>query len=357
MRILFVVAHYYPYIGGVEYVVKSIAERLTKMGHETIVLAGEPSNNQVKEEYINDVKVIRWPTQAVKDAYHIPRFRSKLKSILKQLSKDIDVIHIHSIHSILSIWTLREITKLNNVKKVLTPYYHGTGHTIIRRGLWKLWRPYVKNLIKKHVNIIHVVSKLEARLVERDFGIKPIVIENGVEEWIKKLHWNPQNYVMYSGRIEKYKNIHRLANILRIINSKLDIDFELRIFGDGSFKKSLNNYLNKLKIRYMLTSPQPFKVYIKYLSEASLFGLLSQKESYPQSINEANAIGVPVIIAKPWGNNFSERKRTLIVDVNKKDEELVKEVIKFIEKSKVQSGSEVPSWNQVINLYIKYLYN
>jgi hypothetical protein len=30
MRLLFVVAHYYPCIGGVEYVVKSVAEGLVK---------------------------------------------------------------------------------------------------------------------------------------------------------------------------------------------------------------------------------------------------------------------------------------------------------------------------------------
>ena len=107
----------------------------------------------------------------------------------------------------------------------------------------------------------------------------------------------------------------------------------------------------------MLNPPQSFKVYIKYLSEALIYGLLSQKESYPQSVNEANAIGVPVIIAKPWGNNFSGRKRTLIVDINKKDEELAKETIKFIKRSKVQPRSEVPGWNQVVNLYMKYLYN
>jgi glycosyltransferase involved in cell wall biosynthesis len=41
MRILLIAPSYYPHIGGVEYVVKSVAERLARAGHE--VVAGEPS--------------------------------------------------------------------------------------------------------------------------------------------------------------------------------------------------------------------------------------------------------------------------------------------------------------------------
>ena len=33
MRVLFIAPYYYPHIGGVEYVVKSVAERPTKAGH------------------------------------------------------------------------------------------------------------------------------------------------------------------------------------------------------------------------------------------------------------------------------------------------------------------------------------
>jgi glycosyltransferase involved in cell wall biosynthesis len=40
MRIVYVAPSYYPWIGGVEYVVKSVAERLAKMGHEVMVVAG-----------------------------------------------------------------------------------------------------------------------------------------------------------------------------------------------------------------------------------------------------------------------------------------------------------------------------
>jgi glycogen synthase len=37
MRIVYVAQSYHPRIGGVEYVVKSVAKRMAKMGHEVTV--------------------------------------------------------------------------------------------------------------------------------------------------------------------------------------------------------------------------------------------------------------------------------------------------------------------------------
>jgi len=80
MRILYVVPGYYPRIGGVEYVVKSVSERLVKMGHEVTVLAGEPGIDGPREEEVNGVRLVRWPTWSPSGAYHFPRKRSNLWS-------------------------------------------------------------------------------------------------------------------------------------------------------------------------------------------------------------------------------------------------------------------------------------
>lgn len=87
MRILQVSPSYYPHIGGVEYVVKSFPERLVNMGHEVTVLAGEPDLDRPQEEELNGVRVVRWPVWSPGDAYHIPRKRSELKKLLKELAK------------------------------------------------------------------------------------------------------------------------------------------------------------------------------------------------------------------------------------------------------------------------------
>jgi hypothetical protein len=98
----------------------------------------------------------------------------------------------------------------------------------------------------------------------------------------------------------------------------------------------LMRYLKRLKIKYEFKPPQPYNEYITHLSRASLFGLLSQKEAYGLTVNEANAIGVPVVVVEPWGLNFSGRSRTLITRLSKSDEELAKEVAVFLDESKKQ---------------------
>jgi len=353
MRILYISPLYYPHIGGLEYVVKSVAERLAKIGHKVMVLAGEPSIATPMEEAVNGVKVIRWPTWTPGKAYHFPKKRPKLEKILRELSKDVDVVHIHSVHSIISMFSLRVLK--NRVDRiVVTPYYHGTGHTTIRRFLWLFWRKYVKNLLKGC--IVHAVSRLEANLIKRDSGIQAIPIENGVEEWIRELKWEPEDYMLYSGRIEKYKNIDLLAKIVKLLNDRYGLSLELKVFGRGTYRNELVDQLKRLGIPYEIDDFKPFEEYIETLRHATLFSLLSGNESYPQSVNEANAIGVPVVVAKPWGLNFEGRKRTLIVDAKEYIDILTEKIYIFLKYVHYEEKSLAPTWNEVVLEYMKKLY-
>ncbi len=354
MRILFVTSRYYPHVGGVEYVVKSVAERLVRRGYNVSVLCGESGLDTSKEEWVNGVRVVRWPVLAPGGAYHIPRMRSRLKKMLLDSAKDYDVIHFHSVHGVLAMYSLR-VLRNSRVRKVLTPYYHGTGHTLLRRVLWRGWRTYIRGLLR-FADVVHTVSRLEAQLVKRDFKVDAIPIENGVDEWILNIQWSPSGYVMYSGRIEKYKNIHRLANIVKILNEDYGLDLKLRVYGSGPYIKSLSRRLEKIGIEYSVNPPQPFEKYIESLSKASLFGLLSEKESYPQSVNEANAIGVPTVVVEPWGVNFSDRSRTLITRLDESDAYLAQKIATFLDEVKNQPKSSVPSWGKIAEAYVKRLY-
>ncbi|MEM2465225.1 MAG: glycosyltransferase, partial [Candidatus Bathyarchaeia archaeon] len=129
------------------------------------------------------------------------------------------------------------------------------------------------------------------------------------------------------------------------------------IFGEGSFKHKLKQYLDKLGIKYELKPPQPYKEYINYLSRANLFGLLSEKEAFGQAVNEANAIGVPVVVAKPWGVNFSGRCKTLVVNLEKDDYVIAGEIRDLMKRCTKESRSKVPVWSEVVEAYVKYLYS
>jgi len=353
LKILYISPGYYPRIGGVEYVVKSVAERLVRMGYEAMVLAGEPDIDKPREEEVNRVKVIRWPMWSPGGAYHFPRRRGDLEGMLKGLTRDADVVHIHSVHSIISMYSL-SVVKGEDVRVVVTPYYHGTGHTFIRRALWALWRGYVRGLLRGCV--VHTVSKLEARLVERDFGVRAIPIENGVEEWVRDLRWDPQGYVLYSGRIERYKNVDLLARVVKVLNERYGLGLELKVFGRGPYAERLGRLLRELRVPHELGNFKPYEEYVTTLSHATLFGLLSERESYPQSVNEANAIGVPVVLAKPWGLNFEGRRRILIVDLDLGPETLAERVYELLRRVPEEERSSVPTWGEVALEYLRRLY-
>jgi glycosyltransferase involved in cell wall biosynthesis len=170
------------------------------------------------------------------------------------------------------------------------------------------------------------------------------------------LRWDPQGYVLYSGRIERYKNIDSLAKIVKILNNAYGLNLELKVFGRGPYTEELRKLLKELGIPYEVGNFKPFKEYIEILSHATLFGLLSEKESYPQSVNEANAIGVPVVIAKPWGLNFEGRKRTLIVDLGQGVEAIARAVYEFLNRVPQEEKSLIPSWSEVALEYLKKLY-
>jgi 1,2-diacylglycerol 3-alpha-glucosyltransferase len=164
MKILFITPSYYSNVGGVEYVVKSTAERLAALRHDVVVLTGAPDAHITQEE-INGVQVIRWPTWAPSGAYHIPKKRDQLRNLLRKLLNDADVVHIHSAHAVLTVWAAAAARRINpDVRIVFTPHCHGTGHSALRRLLWIPWRRYVAHAVEAVFNRPRTLAKAVKKL-------------------------------------------------------------------------------------------------------------------------------------------------------------------------------------------------
>jgi len=339
-------------------VVRSIAERIAKIGHRVCVLTGEPGKKDPSEEDLNGVHVIRWPTRAPNDAYHVPVKWQKLEMVLQELASEVDVIHIHNVHAVLPVWAL---SKLHRVKarKVLTMHYHRTGHSILRKPLWSIWRPYLRRLLR-YVDVVHAVSQYEASLIRKDFGVAPIVVEHGVEEEILTQEWGPENYVLYAGRLEKYKNVHKLIRVIKAVQDS-GVDVQLKIVGEGRYKRKLEALASKLRIEAEFLPFQPRKEYVELLSRARAVSNLSSHEAYSLFIHEATAMGVPAIVAEPWGRHFANRRNILLVKANKSCGKLSELIASFLINQNGNSppscNNRVPTWNKVREIYFKLLYS
>jgi glycosyltransferase involved in cell wall biosynthesis len=311
MRVMLVASHYYPYIGGVEYVVKSVAERLAQRGNNVAVLCGDSEIASPREDWINDVHVFRWPIWSPKDAYHIPRSRSKLGKFLLDLIKEADVIHVHSVHSVLSVYAgLLAAKSISNARLVVTPHYHGSGHTVLRKLAWILWRKSVLRLLRS-ASVIHAVSNREKSLIVTHYPEvreKVVVIPNGVEEDVTSYKWQGDrgNYMVYAGRVEKYKRLELAMEIAKEMNLKL------LIIGEGSYRKKLEKYAEKqYRDAVEFLEPQPRDKYLKLLSKARYAINPSRHEAYSIFIAEALAIGVPSVVSKEIAENLNAETRFL----------------------------------------------
>ena len=338
MKIVQVCPRYYPYIGGVEYIVKSIAERLAKLGHEVTVLAGEPNANKPREEFINGVKVIRWPTWSPGEAYHFPRKRSKLGRLLRKLAKNIDVVHIHSIHAVFTIFSGLAIgNDVYDARIVVTPHYHGSGHTTLRRLLWVYWKHKVSALLSG-ADVVHAVSKRETSLLNLHYPQirgKIVIVPNGVEEDVLNYRWQGQNsnYAIYAGRIERYKRLELAMDAAK------KLGLRLLIVGQGPHRNKLEKYVEK-KYRGVVEflEPQPRDKYLELLSKARYAINPSTHEAYSILTAEALAIGVPAIVSKEIAENLEAESKPF-------NEELV-----------LAGKAPIRTWNEIMYTWLNELY-
>jgi len=310
MRILLLTPSYYPNIGGVEYVVKSIAERLAALGHETTVVTGDPKADKPREEEINGVRVIRWPTWAPSGAYHIPKKRDQLRNLLRKLLNDADAVHVHSAHAVLTVWAAAAARRINpDVRIIFTPHYHGTGHSALRRLLWIPWRRYVAHAVEA-ADAIHAVSPREARLFESHYphaSGKTVVIPNGVEEDVFSHGWRgaDSDYMMYAGRIEKYKRLEAAVELAR------KLGLRLLVVGRGPHREKLRRYARRRGVSLELLDPQPRPDYLRLLAGARYAVNPSRHEAYSIFAAEALAMGVPAVITPEVAENLAAEQKPI----------------------------------------------
>lgn len=306
MRILYVAPKYYPHIGGVEYVVKSLATRFAKMGHQVTVLCGEPGTISPKEEELNNVWVIRWPTFAPNNAYHVPRRKAEFEKLSEELAKTHDIAHIHSAHAVLPVQVGLKLKQYNpGLRLVFTPHYHGAGHTLARRLLWSIFWWNKINKLTRIADTIHSVSPYEAQLLQKHYPHikhKIVVIPNGVDEDVLNHKWRGVNsdYMIYAGRIEKYKRLELAVDVARLLGLKLVV------LGEGPYEKGFKKYVEKHypeKVKFLAL--QPRQKYLDLLAKARYAINLSEYEAFSIFIAEALAMGTPCIISKTISKNLN----------------------------------------------------
>jgi len=226
---------------------------------------------------------------------------------------------------------------INRPRVVVTPYYHGTGHTVLRKLAWIFWKRSVLRLLRR-ASIVHALSSREKSLIVAHYpeaSEKVVVFPCGIEEDVSRYKWqgSQNNYMIYAGRVENYKRLKLAMEIAREMNMKL------LIVGKGSYRNKLEKYAEKKHGDFVqFLEPQPRDKYLELVSKAKYAINPSKHETYSIFIAEALAIGVPSIVSREIADNL-----------NAETQPFKKQLVMALK-------APVKTWNNIIQQYLEEMY-
>jgi len=351
MRIVHIHPHYWPVVGGLENVVKALAEGMAKLGHEVHVITSRyGAEGRPREEVVNGVHVYR--VKSFRFGY--PDLTYPLEYPAKVL-KNADVVQAYSQNS---LFTYVLAKKSKELGKTLSIYYLGVDylrmhHNLLIRTIGYRYEKYVTEKLTKITDIALTTNMCESETLKVNYGIESEVVPHGIDEQLVKM---PKmdgkfrdkfgiegNVVAYIGRLHPTKGVDSLIRTFRRICNKVD-DVNLVIAGSGNerYVMKLHKLIKELgleKYVHMLGRISE-EDKIALIDVAKFLVLMSKHagESYPVIVNEALARKKPIIINKV-GTVWCIDLPNMVV-VNKEDE--------FISKA-VELLTNPNSYSELIN--------
>jgi glycosyltransferase involved in cell wall biosynthesis len=356
LRIVYVTDSYPPVINGVSYVVQNLAEVMVKYGHQVEVITIDSTFRLPKEETRNGVLIRRFTGIRPAESYHIPSLR-----IIREIKRSADVIHSHNFHGLMPLVSAVSLDDDQGRLAVVTPHYHTMGHHFHSKIAWIPYKKFLQSAIRRF-DIVHTVSEIESRAVQRDFGLYSIVVENGVPPDVYKWRWcDPSEEgrrkfnILFVGRIERYKRVDLLIRAASLVKQRVskDMEVEVTIIGSGSQVSSVLQLANELQVKVKIEREVSRRKLLDLYSTTNCFVNCSEYEAFSIVSAEALAIGTPVVVVYPWGSNFREYPRAAIVHP---DATSIAEAILQWKRRGMEEHRNVPTWDECGKKMLELVY-
>jgi len=345
MKIIHIHHHYWPVIGGLENVVKALAEGMVKLGHEVhVITSNYGTTNKPSEEEINGVHVHR--IRSMRLGY--PDLTYPLDYPTEVL-KDADIVQAYSQNSLFTYMLAKKGKRLG---KTLSIYYLGVDylrmhHNPIIRTIGYRYEKYVTEKLVKITDIALTTNKCEAEILRVNYGIESEVIPHGIDEHLIRMPRMDSKFrdkfgiegeiIAYIGRIHPTKGIDTLIRAFRHIRNKVeDVNLVIAGSGDENYVMKLHKLIKELGLgRYVHMLGRISEEDKVGLIDAAKFLVLMSRhagENYAIIADETLARRKPIILNKVGTAWCVERPNVIVIN---SEEEFINKAIELLINQKL----------------------
>lgn len=301
MRILFVLENYYPNIGGVETLFKTLVDQLVAAGHECTVITSRLQKEDPKIEKFPGLSIIRIP---VSNRYLFTL--QALPAIFRQIGA-CDLVQTTSYNAALPAFMVAFLFR----KKIIVTFHEAWGKLWFQlpfMGKLSKWAHYLfeQLLLKLPFDRFVAVSKSTAnRLVAEGVAQARVqVIYNGIDyeefEGVVAEPLENQTYTFtYFGRLGISKGLDLLLAAVVLLKQKLPT-FRLQLIVPKVPESFLNDLKEEVKIHQLeeyvfFRHHLPFGDLKVAISSSDCVVIPSYSEGFCFAAVETVALGTPII--------------------------------------------------------------
>jgi len=313
MKIIHIAPFYYPVIGGVQEVVKRVAEYMASKGYNVYVVTYSRAmiggiGSLPREEVINNVRVIRLKPDFI---WSYGTYGSELPEVLKKLKPDLVHVHVWRHPHVFQVIKLKRKLCFKTILHGHAPFYRLSQLGIVTWFYHRAVDLLLKSTLRKYDKLI-ALTPYEKNILVRKLGVEAervIVIPNGIDDKFFNLALSAgkteTNVVLYLGRISKEKNLNLLAKAMTHVKKSIP-NVRLVIAGpDQGLITKLERYMQKHGINFLYMGTVSEHEKCKLYSECTIYANPALYEGFGITLLEAQAFGKPCIITGEGGQLYA----------------------------------------------------